>query len=147
MNNPKDLIKETLIIIEYLQTKNKISLKLHNKLLEVYKSNDTNTALVKVNLFYTINWEEKDKIYALNFANVFNASHDFWPNRKKSLSIQDNSFSFRNDTALIAGGDCNTAMIWADAAGTFYGSLLGPTGIIIYTSIFSTIAAQGPAYK
>ena len=120
---------------------------MHDKLLEVYKSNDTNTALVKVNLFYTINWEEKDKIYALNFANVFNASHDFWPNRKKSVSIRDNFVSFRDDTALIAGGYCNTAMIWADATGTFYGSLLGPTGIIIYTSIFSTIAAQGPAYK
>ena len=120
---------------------------MHDKLLEVYKSNDTNTALVKVNLFYTINWEEKDKIYALNFANVFNASHDFWLNRKKSVSIRDIFVSFRDDTALFSGGDCNTAMIWADAAGTFYKSLLGPTGIIIYTSIFSTIAAQGPAYK
>ena len=76
---------------------------MHNKLLEVYKSNDTNTALVKVNLFYTINWEEKDKIYALNFANVFNASHDFWPNRKKSLSIQDDFVSFRDDNALFSG--------------------------------------------
>ena len=102
---------------------------------------------MKVNSFYTINWEEKDKIYALNFANVFNASHDFWLNRKKSVSILDNSVSFRDDTAPIAGGYCNTAIIWADAAGSIYGILLEPFGRIIYGAIFTTIAAQSPACK
>jgi len=147
LNKPKNLIKETLIIIEYLQTKNKIRLKLHDKLLEVSKINDINAALVKVNSFYTINWKEKDKIYALNFANVFNASHDFWLNRKKSVSILDNSVSFRDDAAPIAGGDCNTAIIWADAAGAIYRTLLEPFGRIIYAALFTTIAAQGPACK
>ena len=102
---------------------------------------------MKVNSFYTINWEEKDKIYALNFANVFNASHDFWLNRKKSVSILDNSVSFRDDTAPIAGGYCNTAIIWADASGAIYGILLEPFGRIIYGAIFTTIAAQSPACK
>ena len=147
LNKSKDLIKETLIMIDYLKTKNKISSKLHDKLLEVYKSNDMNAALAKVNLFYSINWEEKDKIYALNFANVFNASHDFWQNRNKLLSIQNNSASFRDDSAPFSGGDCNTVCAWADAAGGIYGLLLGPVGSLIYAALFTTIAAQGPACK
>lgn len=116
-----------LLIFDYLLNNNKISSNLHEALVNlnsmVDNSSNNNDFLNAVHQLSSLNWSSSDQLYVNTLTQVVDASYEFW--------VTNGGYS---------GKSCTLCIIWADAAGGLYGSIIGPGGAIIESAVFSTLA-------
>jgi len=112
---------------DYLLNNNLISSDLYGTLVNlnsmVDNSANEDEFLNEVHKLSSMNWSSSDQIYVNTLIQVVDASYEFW--------VTNSGYNSKS---------CTLCIIWADAAGSLYGSIIGPAGSIIEGAVFSTIA-------
>lgn len=112
---------------DFLLNNNLISSNLYGALVNlnsmVDNSASDNEFLNEVHLLSSQSWSSSDQIYVNTLIQVVDASYEFW--------ITNGGYSSKS---------CTLCIIWADAAGAAYGTLIGPLGSILEGAVFSTLA-------
>lgn len=120
---------DTEAVFKYLYQKKEIGSELYNKFIQLNKkvmsNNVSHKEIIKLTQqFYDLSLSKKEKSYVDVFNQVLSASNSYWTNNHARIQ-----------------GDRTVAIIWADAAGAFYGMLCGPVCSIVEGAMFSTIVA------
>lgn len=129
VKSPKSTTDNFLVLINYLEQNNKISVELSSKLKSINNSVlegnlNSSEILNLVNDLNSVNWNEQDAEYVNAFTQVYNSSYEYWNNPQNLKSTK-------------AKGD---GVILADAAGALYGLTLTPVWSIIEGALFSILA-------
>ncbi len=116
-----------LLVFAYQLDNDLISSKLYQALVEINSlvdnSANDNDFLNAVHHLSSLNWSSSDQTYVNTLIQVVDASYEFW--------VTNGGYS---------GKSCTLCIIWADAAGAAYGTLIGPIGSIIEGAVFSSLA-------
>ena len=120
---------DTEAVFKYLHQKKEIGTELYEKFIQLNKkvmsNNVSNKEIIKLTQqFYNLSLSKKEKSYVDVFNQVLSASNSYWTNHHARIQ-----------------GDRTVGIIWADAAGAFYGMLCGPVCSIVEGAMFSTLVA------